>query len=172
MALALLIASLSILLLVLVRAGLRARKRALVRNRPLRRQRRSRTRVRELHERGSGQLIGMDDEVAAFRHRIGPSGSTVTSLRSAEGERDKVFIPSKTISRRHARIEHRLGVYWVIDEDSRNGTWVNDERVRGRRRLVDGDIIRFHDRAFVFRARVLYNRTTNGAPRQQAGRYQ
>jgi pSer/pThr/pTyr-binding forkhead associated (FHA) protein len=39
----------------------------------------------------------------------------------------------------HARVElHRDGV-WVHDLDSTNGTFVNGERVEGRRRLLPGD---------------------------------
>lgn len=46
-------------------------------------------------------------------------------------------------SRVHAAFE-RLGGAWTIVDDglSRNGTFVNDERVKGRRRLADGDVVR------------------------------
>lgn len=47
-------------------------------------------------------------------------------------------------SRVHALLE-RLGESWtVVDDDlSRNGTYVNGARVRGRRRLSDRDVLRF-----------------------------
>ena len=47
------------------------------------------------------------------------------------------------VSRTHATLE-RLGSDWTIVDDglSRNGTWVNEERVTARRRLRDGDIVR------------------------------
>lgn len=46
-------------------------------------------------------------------------------------------------SRVHAQIE-RIGGDWAIRDDglSRNGTWVNGERLGGSRRLLDGDTIR------------------------------
>lgn len=46
-------------------------------------------------------------------------------------------------SRLHAALE-RLGDMWVISDDglSRNGSFVNGERVMGRRRLRDGDNLR------------------------------
>ncbi len=45
-------------------------------------------------------------------------------------------------SARHARVEaHRDGV-WLLDLGSTNGTWVNGERMDGRRRLRDGDVVR------------------------------
>jgi hypothetical protein len=47
------------------------------------------------------------------------------------------------VSRLHAELE-RLGDVWVISDDglSRNGSFVNGERVMGRRRLRDGDTMR------------------------------
>jgi pSer/pThr/pTyr-binding forkhead associated (FHA) protein len=47
------------------------------------------------------------------------------------------------VSRLHAHIE-RLGSRWVVVDDglSRNGTWVNGQRVSGRQRLEDGDTVR------------------------------
>ena len=46
------------------------------------------------------------------------------------------------VSRVHATIE-RVGDDWAIADDglSRNGTWVNGERVTQRRRLHDGDLV-------------------------------
>jgi pSer/pThr/pTyr-binding forkhead associated (FHA) protein len=48
------------------------------------------------------------------------------------------------VSRLHAELE-RLGENWTIADDglSRNGTHVNGEKLVGRRRLHDGDVIRF-----------------------------
>ncbi|KAA8889759.1 FHA domain-containing protein [Nocardia colli] len=57
------------------------------------------------------------------------------------------------VSRLHAAIEY-LGAQWTIVDDglSRNGTFVNGDRLVGRRRLMAGDVIRvgtsrvsFHD---------------------------
>ena len=47
-------------------------------------------------------------------------------------------------SRLHAQLE-RLGDDWTVVDDglSRNGTYLNEERVQGRRRLRDGDQLRF-----------------------------
>jgi hypothetical protein len=46
------------------------------------------------------------------------------------------------VSRVHAALE-RLGEAWCVTDDglSRNGTWVNGERLVGRRALRDGDVI-------------------------------
>lgn len=57
------------------------------------------------------------------------------------------------VSRTHAELE-RLGREWAIADDgiSRNGTFVNGERVVGRRRLVDGDLVRVGHTSMVFRS--------------------
>ncbi|MEA3075782.1 MAG: hypothetical protein QOF60_690, partial [Actinomycetota bacterium] len=47
------------------------------------------------------------------------------------------------ISRTHAQLE-LVGAGWTLVDDglSRNGSFVNGERVHSRRRLVDGDVLR------------------------------
>ncbi len=48
------------------------------------------------------------------------------------------------VSRVHALLERLAGAWTVVDDDlSRNGTFVNGKRVRGRRRLDDRDLVRF-----------------------------
>jgi hypothetical protein len=55
------------------------------------------------------------------------------------------------VSRVHAALE-RVGADWVVVDDglSRNGTWINGERVTGRRRLRDGDVIAVGATALAF----------------------
>jgi FHA domain/Bacterial regulatory proteins, luxR family len=57
------------------------------------------------------------------------------------------------VSRTHAQLE-LIGGDWMLADDglSRNGSFVNGERVPGRRRLVDGDLLRMGKTALVFRA--------------------
>jgi hypothetical protein len=48
------------------------------------------------------------------------------------------------VSRLHARFERVQGEWELVDDGlSRNGTFVNGERLSGRRRLNDGDSLRF-----------------------------
>ena len=61
-----------------------------------------------------------------------------------------VIIPDEGISRQHAVIEYRDYTYWLIDQSSANGTFVNDERVQGIQRLNHGDRVRFHQVEFLF----------------------
>lgn len=57
------------------------------------------------------------------------------------------------VSSLHAELEP-VGEDWVVVDDglSRNGTFVNGERVGGRRRLRDGDALRFGRSIAVFRS--------------------
>jgi DNA-binding CsgD family transcriptional regulator len=58
-----------------------------------------------------------------------------------------------SVSRAHA-VLHALGTEWAIEDDglSRNGTFVNGERVTRARRLVNGDAIRVGSTVLTFRS--------------------
>ena len=57
------------------------------------------------------------------------------------------------VSRVHAELQ-RVGDVWTLADDglSRNGTFVNGDRVHGRRRLADGDRVRCGRTVLVYRA--------------------
>jgi hypothetical protein len=56
------------------------------------------------------------------------------------------------VSRVHAMLERLAGTWTVVDDDlSRNGTFVNGARVRGRRRLEDRDVLRVGMTEILFR---------------------
>ncbi|MDV7243690.1 MULTISPECIES: FHA domain-containing protein [Rhodococcus] len=78
-----------------------------------------------------------------YTHQIPliPDRSPITVGRAADADLSLRTDPD--ISRLHATLE-RIGDYWtVIDESlSRNGTFVNGKRIRGRHTLHPGDIIR------------------------------
>lgn len=63
----------------------------------------------------------------------------VTVGRAAEGNRYR--LPDRDVSRRHARFQLVNGVPWVEDLGSLTGTRVNGERITGRRKLRDGDLV-------------------------------
>jgi DNA-binding CsgD family transcriptional regulator len=58
------------------------------------------------------------------------------------------------VSGTHAQLELIGGSSWTVTDDglSRNGSFVNGERVRQRRRLADGDVLVFGDTSIVFRS--------------------
>ena len=99
--------------------------------------------------RGAHALSGAGAESRLFL-RDG-SGRQQTTALSAETDRltigreqgSDIHIEWDTeVSRLHAQLE-RVGADWVLVDDglSRNGTYVNGERLTGRRRLRDGDIL-------------------------------
>ena len=58
------------------------------------------------------------------------------------------------VSGTHAQLELIGGSSWTVTDDglSRNGSFLNGERVRQRRRLADGDVLLFGDTSIVFRS--------------------
>jgi hypothetical protein len=69
-----------------------------------------------------------------------------------EAGNDIVVSWDTEVSRVHALLE-RLGGAWTVVDDhlSRNGTFVNGQRLRGRRRLEDRDVVRFGATELLYR---------------------
>jgi Mg-chelatase subunit ChlD/pSer/pThr/pTyr-binding forkhead associated (FHA) protein len=61
-----------------------------------------------------------------------------------------IVIPESTIGRRHTLIEYKDFAYWIIDQASINGTFVNDQPVNSETRLKHGDKVRLHKFEFEF----------------------
>ncbi len=59
-------------------------------------------------------------------------------------------IPETTIGRRHSLIEYKDFSYWIIDQGSINGTFVNNRAVTSEVRLKHGDMVRLHKVEFEF----------------------
>jgi FHA domain len=81
---------------------------------------------------------------------LGPEGHTRTLGRRAQNDLAIAWDPQ--VSGLHSEL-HALGGEWAIVDDglSRNGTYLNGQRVNGRQRLRDGDRIR------VGRTTLVYN---------------
>jgi pSer/pThr/pTyr-binding forkhead associated (FHA) protein len=95
-----------------------------------------------IYEDGSGHQQVFALEETASRIRIGRGSAT-----------DLWLAWDDQASRLHAELE-RAGDDWVLADDglSANGTFCNDERLEGRRRLRDGDRLRIGRTELVFRA--------------------
>lgn len=63
---------------------------------------------------------------------------------------DYIVIPDSTIGRRHALIEYKDFAYWIVDQGSINGTYVNDVQISSEVRLKHGDKIKLHKLEFEF----------------------
>jgi pSer/pThr/pTyr-binding forkhead associated (FHA) protein len=61
-------------------------------------------------------------------------------------------LEDEQVSLLHAELE-RIGGQWTVSDDglSKNGTFLNGERTSGRRRIRDGDELRFGETIVVFR---------------------
>lgn len=104
-------------------------------------------------EAGPQRIVELDPEVD--RLSIGRSPQNVIDLQW-----------DTEVSRLHAELE-QIGGEWTVSDDglSRNGTYVNSERISGRHRLRDGDVLR------VGKTLIAYRRpeTQDSLPTQIAG---
>jgi FHA domain/von Willebrand factor type A domain len=73
-----------------------------------------------------------------------------TSL--GRGTENDLVIPHASVSRAHARIQRRNGVYQLVDLNSTNGTFVNDQPVHGSVPIDSGTEVRLGEVSFIFRA--------------------
>lgn len=92
-------------------------------------------------------------------HRDGDGAQRITALAGSErvtvgrGEGTDVRLEwDSEVSRVHAELEC-VGGAWTVSDDglSRNGSFVNGERIAGRRRLRDGDVLRFGATSVLYR---------------------
>jgi len=80
---------------------------------------------------------------------------------------DYYVVNKATIGRRHAVIKQKDRAYWIVDQGSVNGTFVNDEKVLGERQLRHGDRVKFHKFEFEFQCPDGVNQTVVGFPADQ-----
>ncbi len=91
-------------------------------------------------ERAETPFVAFRDASAALQ-LVELEGDRVCIGRDAGN--DLVLRWDTEVSRLHALLERLAGAWTVVDDDlSRNGTFVNGQRVRGRRRLNDRDVLR------------------------------
>lgn len=63
---------------------------------------------------------------------------------------DYFVVNKATIGRRHAMIKYRDYGFWLADQGSVNGTFLNGDRIDNERQLKHGDRIKFHKYEFEF----------------------
>jgi hypothetical protein len=96
---------------------------------------------REAEQRGAPFLLLRDDEGAQRIVPLEPAAGSVTVGRRLEADVPLNWDPE--VSRMHAELECKAGEWTLCDDGfSQNGTFVNGLRIHGRRRLVDGDLLR------------------------------
>lgn len=107
------------------------------------------TRVRE---RLSPELEAEEAEAPAFLSP--PAIEPGAALVVGRGDSCDLDVGDLTVSRRHAALSRDAGAWEIEDLGSRNGTFVNEWRVRGRGSLEPGDAVRLGAAHWVFAPRA------------------
>lgn len=96
-------------------------------------------------------LVDLHGVTHAPTHPLRGKYNMITRLhRPPDDGINYIQIFRRQIGRRHALIEYRDFSFWVIDQQSVNGTWLNGERVTRETRLKHGDRIRFYRYEFEY----------------------
>ncbi|MGB9430347.1 MAG: FHA domain-containing protein [Gammaproteobacteria bacterium] len=84
------------------------------------------------------------------RVELGERATLMGRVAGYDPEVQYVLVKEKTVGRCHAVIERRGHSFWIMDQGSINGTFVNGERITADRALKHGDIIAIHRHEFEF----------------------
>lgn len=95
------------------------------------------------------KLIWEEPETGLPQEYILYEGVTITIGRSQDNH---VYIPERTVSRHHATVAYKSGVFTIVDMGSANGIFVNEERVEEFYPLIHGDVIRLYGPTLSFEA--------------------
>lgn len=87
------------------------------------------------------QIVVEDD--SGRRQVVAFTQDEIAVGRDAAG--NGLCLPERNVSRRHARFVRANGAVFVEDLESANGTLVNGERLTGRRRIREGDLVQIGD---------------------------
>ena len=93
-------------------------------------------------------LKGVDEVV--ITRASGGAGRSAVREQGPDGRVLTIRIPGAHVSRSHARIKRALKTWTLVDEGSRNGTFVNKEP-KTKATLEDGDLIECGHSFFLFR---------------------
>lgn len=84
------------------------------------------------------------------RFELGERATLLGRVAGYDPEVQYILVKEKTVGRCHAVIERRGHSFWLMDQGSINGTFVNNERINADRALKHGDIIAIHRHEFEF----------------------
>ena len=104
---------------------------------------------RDAEKRGEPFLLMRDDKGAQRIVELDEGAGSVTVGRRPEADVPLAWDPE--VSRLHAELEFKAGEWTLCDDGfSQNGTYVNGLRIHGRRRLMDGDLMRIGQTSIAF----------------------
>ena len=100
---------------------------------------------------GLAKIIWNDPDSSEKREFVLAEGATASIGRSPSND---ISIPERHVSRQHAVIAFRDGIFMISDLGSANGTFVNDRRLEDPFPLAHGDVIRLYVPILNFSAMV------------------
>ncbi len=92
-------------------------------------------------QEGLAKVTWEDPESGSLREFVLAEGATATIGRSPNNQ---IAIPERHVSRQHAVISFRDGIFMIADLGSANGTYVNDKLLTDPFPLAHGDVIRLY----------------------------
>ncbi len=90
-------------------------------------------------------------------------------LHVGRGTHNDVVLADKSVSSTHAKLQRRANDWYAVDAESRNGTYVDGERVSGERKLPPACEIRFGGVKALFRALAAGQQETDPSTRAVVG---
>jgi len=102
-------------------------------------------------QQGLAKVSWDDPDTGERREYVLAEGATATIGRSAN---NTIPIPERHVSRQHAVISFRDGIFMISDLGSANGTYVNDKLLADPFPLAHGDVIRLYVPILHFSATV------------------
>lgn len=100
---------------------------------------------------GLAKVTWADPDSGDKREFVLEEGATATIGRSPN---NTIYIPERHVSRQHAVISFRDGIFMISDLGSANGTFVNDKQLSDPFPLAHGDVIRLYVPVLQFSAMV------------------
>lgn len=102
-------------------------------------------------------LLRPDFQIKASLHRVRTGKTTklkknVTTIGKSKMRSDIIIEENPTISRKHCTIYFENGSYYLEDNGSSNGTWLDDKKIQPEEKVIlrNKSKIRFSDEEFIF----------------------
>jgi ABC-type multidrug transport system ATPase subunit/pSer/pThr/pTyr-binding forkhead associated (FHA) protein len=93
-------------------------------------------------------VIAPDIEPPSFKKHQGPKSNIIELLKNKNGKIKigrssdcDIYLPSLRVSRNHATIEQEHSKIYITDHQSKNGTFINGIRIKGKIELQLNDVI-------------------------------
>jgi len=113
-------------------------------------------------------LVDINGLTGETPHKLGAKPLMIGRIAGSDPDYLDYYVVNKaTVGRRHAVIRAKDRGYWLVDQGSVNGTFVNDQKVLGERQLRHGDRVKFHKFEFEFQCPDGVDQTLVGLPADQ-----